>query len=209
MNPRGVTLLELLVAISIILVVSALSLPAIQGRLGDARSESARELIDSASLASRAESIRRGRPVELVARTGAEGTELLIRDVQSEAASGDGRGASPAAEREPPRRSASRAPAETRMRVWGVLPAGMRVEGAAGPRNANPNADPESPRGDAVPIGIFLPDGTAQGTGQAILTDGVHRLGISINGWAGGASFAPVVEQDQPEDERPALGGEK
>lgn len=204
MNPRGVTLLELLVAISIILVVSALSLPAIQGRLGEARSESARELIDSASLASRAESIRRGRPVELIARTGAEGTELLIREVQSEAASGGGGGASPAAGREPPRRSASRAPAETRTRLWGVLPAGMRVEAAAGPREASQ----ESPRGDAIPIGVFLPDGTAQGTGQAILTDGMHKLGISINGWAGGASFAPVVEQDQPEDERPALGGE-
>ena len=87
MNPRGVTLVELLAAISIVVVVTALSLPAVQSRLAGARLDAAQGQIEAAVLATRAESVRAGKALVLSARVGAKGeVELVVSKLDSGAA---------------------------------------------------------------------------------------------------------------------------
>jgi prepilin-type N-terminal cleavage/methylation domain-containing protein len=199
LNPRGVTLVELLAAISILVVVTALSLPAVQSRLAGARMEAAQGQIEAAVLATRAESVRAGKALVLVARAGVKGeVELVVMPLEGErtagGASGEGRGEG----------------VQRRGTVWCVLPGGVRVMEDPPVGSADETSPVAAPaRGDAeraeadVQIAAFCPDGTAV-AGAAYLSDGSVVLSISVNEWLGGAGFAAYVPPVEEADEKPA-----
>jgi prepilin-type N-terminal cleavage/methylation domain-containing protein len=202
MDPRGVTLVELLAAVSILVVVTALSLPAVQSRLAGARLDAAQGQVEAAVLAARAEAMRSGRALELLARAGKDGeVELIIRRVEQGLASRERQAHK---DRRPGERAARTGS------VWGLLPKGVTVanraletgrEGQAGnfgDAGGGPGEEP-APSGD-VRIAVFCPDGTAIGSASASLSDGESELAIRVNEWIGGASLSPVAAADTAQD---------
>jgi prepilin-type N-terminal cleavage/methylation domain-containing protein len=189
MNPRGVTLVELLAAISIVVVVTALSLPAVQSRLAGARLDAAQGQIEAAVIAARAEAVRAGKVMELFSRKGRKGeAELLLRRVE--------RGASRDVE------------SQAIGSLWCVLPGGMQVravpvagqEVAATASGVKRPGDGEAQESANVRIAMFFPDGTAVVDGPVYLSDGVSDWAIAVNSWVGGAGFTlytPTEDSEQ------------
>jgi len=214
MNPRGVTLVELLAVISILVVVTALSLPAVEGRLGAARLEAGQGQIEAAVLATRAEAVRVGRPLSLVARAGVEGTELVVRAMEespldSSASAGEERKSESG-------RSGGGARTRPSGSVWCTLPAGLKISdspSAVVEERAALKASPahESLREEKtvtaseVQIAVFCPDGTAVASAAAYLSDGKADWTISVNHWVGGARFDPYVAEGRDENAETAV----
>lgn len=185
MHPRGVTLVEILAAVSIMVVVTALSLPAVQGRLSAARLDAAQAQVDAAVIATRAESVKRGVAIELLGRAGAEGVELCVRTLESPERSPGEAGQRESGE--PPRKGS----------LVGVLPPGFELVGAV---PLPPGSKEDSPVHAETRIAVFCPDGTAIGT-ACVLRDGPAVYDIKVASWVGGASFSiRKPEEDAQED---------
>lgn len=81
MHPRGVTLIELLIAIALLLVLAAIATPLTVNTLDERAFESALDSIERQLLLARAEAQLRGEIIEVVAVTapGRAGTRLTVR----------------------------------------------------------------------------------------------------------------------------------
>lgn len=199
MNPRGVTLVEILAAVSIMVVVTALSLPAVQGRLAGARLEAAQGQIEAAAIATRAESVKRGVSLELFVRAGkvGEGMEILVGEVEAG-------GGTTGLEKEVGRENgASDAQARRRGTMWGGLPAGIKVTGKPVLVDEKEPSRRGEDVGRDVRVAMFCPDGTAISSG-CFLNDGVEEFEVTVNGWVGGARFSKHVSAGDGSEEQPA-----
>lgn len=184
MNPRGVTLVELLAAISIMVVVTALALPALQNRLSAARLDAAQGQLQAAALATRADAMRQGRSLSLSAHATVGGdVELLIAPLNK-----------------PDTTSGSDSTNVPTGSKWVTLGAPIKL-------NPQPPVSPDkierTVRGAPVPdvrLAIFCPDGSAVTT-PVYLTDGESTLIVTVNPWIGGVKFAPFIAADKPGDQ--------
>lgn len=204
MKPRGVTLVELLAAISILVVVTALSMPAISSRLGAARLDAAQGQIQAAVLANRAEAMRLGRPVVLEARVASGEVQLTVNTLSEASAAGEPAGESAA--------TSSKPRAGVEAQVWATLGGGLRI---AEHPEAAVKGESTAARGgrwaDPVRIAVFCPDGTAIAAGPTYLSDAETTLSVTVNQWIGGVAFAPysaeAAESSEQPEERPADSG--
>ncbi len=186
MNPRGVTLVELLAAISIMVVVTALALPALQNRLSAARLDAAQGQLQAAALATRADAMRQGRSLSLTAHPTVGGdVELLIAPLTKSDSSPT---AGTASEARNPSTTGDSAGSK-----WVTLGASIRFNPQ--PPSTTDKAE-HATKGSTVPIApevrlaIFCPDGSAV-TSPVYLTDGETVLVVTVNPWIGGVKFAP------------------
>jgi prepilin-type N-terminal cleavage/methylation domain-containing protein len=210
MRPRGVTLVELLAAISILVIVTALAMPAVRNRLGAARLDAAEGQIQAAVLTTRAEAMRLGSPVALGARPNASSeVDLLVTTLdRTESAIEMSAGT------ESTKRASGAAPRTPQ--VWATLASGLKItdqpDAAASadltrnpPRSRSKTQD-QSPA--ELRIAVFCPDGTAISSGPVYLSDGDTTLTIKLSQWVGGAAFttytADTQEPTNQADERPS-----
>lgn len=208
MARRGLTLVELLAALALLLLLLALSLPAVQGRMAGARFDSARAQIEAAIVVCRAEAQRQGRVLALtVGPTGRGELGLYMEAIDAAAAAG----------------AIDRAGSEGRLRderdasdtakpppLWGVLPQGVVVSD----KPPQPKDDSEFGRAEdrfvspgsteRLTIAVFFPDGSAASRGPVYITLGDAAVVATINRWTGLAAVAPyVAAEGSPEEQEP------
>lgn len=188
------TLLEILIALAIVVALLALVAQPLARRLGDSRFRETLSQIEAAMMLVRADAQRNGSAIEVFARDGRAGFQLLGREVDF------GQGAPPEDE------SSGQGTAHERL-VF-ELPAGFVIgesELSSAPRKAESEgmAPPPVPvdeesgaGGDADPAGavvVFLPDGSAaRGTGSGVVTDRAgRRAEMKVNTWTGRVEVVP------------------
>lgn len=188
MNPRGVTLVELLAAISILVVVTALALPALQNRLNATRLDAAQGQLQAATMAARAEAMRQGQSLVLTAHLSSSGeVELVIAPLKkSDSASGKGSTGG--------REAASQGRAVGS--VWATLPAAIKINAQA-PASPGRSERPSKNAADEaqdVRLAVFCPDGSAV-TSPVFLADGDSIIVVTVNPWIGGVKFAAFAAE--------------
>ena len=230
MNRRGVTLLELLLAIVLLLALAGLVLPALFDRLTERAFESSAEIVRCQLLLARAHAQATGEPIEVLfesdpPRVAARRFDVGLVDPEP------GRGA-PGEEnlsdepfgvtslddeqapetRRIPEPWADRALADG---VWIAKRWGLAEEGSGGLGAATGiwaardealeiKAD-ETPR--TIRLALFMPDGSAV-LAEPVWIRGAHgrRGRLTVNHWTGLPSFErvmEVVQETEQEDERP------
>jgi hypothetical protein len=225
MNRRGVTLLELLLAIALLLALGALVLPALFDRLTERAFESSAEIVRSQLLLARAHAQVTGEPIEVLfetdpARVAARRFDVGLVDPESE---GEARGGE-VSDDEPFEVTAledQEAPETLRIPepwaeriltdgVWIADRSGLAEEesggfGAAGVRAAGD--DQRETEGDeamrTIRLALFMPDGSAVLAEPVWIRDEHGRRGrLTVNHWTGLPSFERVMETVQePEDQ--------
>jgi len=229
MNRRGVTLLELLLAIALLLALGGLVLPALFDRLTERAFESSAEIVRSQLLLARAHAQVTGEPIEVLfeidpPRVAARRFDVGLSDLEPA-------GGAPGAENltdEPfevtslddedapetlriPEPWAERVLADG---VWIADRSGLAEEesggfGTAGVRAAGD--DQIEIKGDqtlrTIRLALFMPDGSAVLAEPVWIRDEHGRRGrLTVNHWTGLPSFERVMEVVQgaeEEEERP------
>jgi type II secretory pathway pseudopilin PulG len=234
MNRRGVTLLELLLAIALLLAVGGLVLPAMFDRLTERAFESSAEIVRSQLLLARAHAQTTGEPIEVLfegdpPRVAARRFDAALAALDPRAGAADAPG--PRGSDDEPLEVLSmddgEAPDALRIRepwadrlladgVWiadrgGISdgePAGLEVE--AGPDAAGGVFDQDdAPR--TIRLALFMPDGSAVLAEPVWVRDDHGRRGkLTVNQWTGLPSFERVMESPQePEEEQEQLQPEE
>ena len=182
MRRGAFTLFEVLVAIALLIAVASLAAPALARRMGAALFDESSRQLEGALALCRAEALREGRPVALVAQPARDGLRLLARPIGDDdpfdglataSGSGDGWSGMPGEGFG----SAGGGPAVAREFPVFVLPSGVRVsaerpvppeaigwglEGAESrPGVAPMDAGFEDEEDTPLTIAVFLPDGGA------------------------------------------------
>lgn len=194
---RALTLIELVAAIAVMVVLSAIAMPVIAGRVAGARFESAARQIESFTVLSRAESQRRGEALELVVETTGATQRFTL-----EAWRGTETGSKPG-DSQP-----------SGLTVLGEFGEGISVSDkppvAGRIDGLKEGGDQEVLRGAAVPplreairgqrtvLATFLPDGTATVGGPIYLSDRERTVEVRLNTWTGAAT---VKDYEPPKDE--------
>jgi type II secretory pathway pseudopilin PulG len=231
MKRRGVTLLELLLAIALLLALGGLVLPALFDRLTERAFESSAEIVRSQLLLARAHAQAAGEPVEVLfetdpPRVAARRFDISLVDLEPRS------GASVA----PYGKTSTDEPFEVALvddeqvsqmlrirepwaervladRVWIAddpgLPAGEPAEFGVEARLAAAGGEPveqdEVPR--AIRLALFMPDGSAALAEPVWIRDDHGRRGrITVNHWTGLPSFervsgVPPEPEEQPEQD--------
>lgn len=180
---RGFSLIEILAVVAILVVVSAVALPALGDRLERARFDAAVSRIDTGLVWARAEAQRRAAALRVVARKtgGVWGLEVEeIRERRSET-SGEV------------------------VRAERFAELGERVEIETGVEAE----DGEAAAVERVAIGVFLPDGTVMAEGPVRLVGGARSAAIVLNQWTGGVRVEEKREEkrEQRSENREEDGG--
>lgn len=208
MARRGLTLVELLAALALLLLLLALSLPAVQGRMAGARFDSARTQVEAAIVVCRAEAQRQGRVLALtVGPTGRGELGLFMEPIDAAAAAGaiDRAGGEERLAGERGASDTSKPPP-----LWGALPEGVVVsdqppqhKGDASLATVEEQFTPPGAPG-RMTIAVFFPDGSAASRGPVYISLGEAAAVATINRWTGSAAVAPYVIADRsPEEQEP------
>lgn len=195
MARRGLTLVEVLVALALVLALMALALPAVEGRLAEARFDAALRQTEAAMMVARAEAQRQGKPIRLVARPVRGGELGLFMEAVDPATAAGDPGDSGAAGAAP----ATGAAAQSGV-AWAVLPAKVTVSetpppeagetgGAATEISVEPKGAPPSP----VTLAVFFADGSATSHGLVYITGGDQTVSVRVNRWTGAAAIDPYT----------------
>jgi prepilin-type N-terminal cleavage/methylation domain-containing protein len=192
---RAFTLIEVASVIAVLLVISALAWPVLDGRLATARMRGAAQQVESALVIARAEAQARGVMVRLVARNGARAEDpqsLVMASVGDSTARDTGNGPT----------KGERPALNFDESVW-ELGSGVRLQAekqsataAVLPRET-PVVSAKALRAELMEdlvIATFLPDGTAVVGSVVYLTGGKDAAEIRINRWTGEVSLNPVKE---------------
>jgi type II secretory pathway pseudopilin PulG len=226
MEARGLTLVEVVAVLAVLVVVTALALPAVQTRLDESRFDAAEQSVEAAIVTARAEAMRRGVPVSLVGRAISGGeTGLFVEGVGTgggvgvnERSAGD----SPMSGAREDRRANTTSSLGTPVVVIGT---GVRLS-AKGPdavdgrQGAEASAASATKGGasaatDDVVIARFMPDGTAVvGPGGAVYVMGRGlAAACHINRWTGSGTVEAIdlaakagADATPPREETPAAG---
>lgn len=214
---RGLTLIEVLIALMILLALSALALPSL---VGYSEALARRETVDQLSAVmdlSRAEAARRGSVGTLVAIQSAGGVTRLVLDFGSrEGEAGTAAEANGLRDVGPVGESAS-----GRVRVdMGELPRGYRLtrgdedEGGSTDGSNTPPITPSSTQndlGDAsnapreVRLAVILPTGLVRGMPGVVLEGPRDRRDrVSFRAFGGGLVLTPIVADGAFAEEEPA-----
>ena len=224
MNRRGVTLLELLLAIALLLALGGLVLPALFNRLPERAFVSSAEIVRSQLLLARAHAQATGEPIEVLFATDpprvvARRFDASLATLEPRADASD----APDGQNEPfevtslddeeaPEALRIPEPWAERVLADGVWiaerpglpegePAGFGVEAqllAAGDEDVERD---EVPR--AIRLALFMPDGSAVLAEPVWVRDGHGRRGrLTVNHWTGLPSFERVAEiHEEPLEE--------
>ncbi|MHC4142412.1 MAG: prepilin-type N-terminal cleavage/methylation domain-containing protein [Planctomycetota bacterium] len=227
MNRRGVTLLELLLAIALLLALAGLVLPALFDRLTERAFESSAEIVRSQLLLARAHAQATGEPIEVLfetdpSRVAARRFDVGLVDLGPE---GDARGEENLTDEpfEVTSLDDEQAPETLRVPepwaervladgVWIADRSGLAEEGsggfgaeagfrAAGDDRIEIEGD-ETPR--TIRLALFMPDGSAVLAEPVWIRDEHGRRGLlTVNHWTGLPSFERVMEvqEDLREEE--------
>lgn len=196
MQSRGMTLIEVVVALAVILFLSALAAPALWGRLGDARLNAAARQLEAVVISIRAQSQGQGSAMALVAKTDGRGTRLVAQRL-------DGAGANLLDEEESE-------PVTPALREIGRLPEGVLVRMAGDASAEGRLRETEPSRLDArdsnatssMRVAVMLPDGSVIVRGPVELALRSSTINVTINRWTGactvrrGSSLAPGEPRD-------------
>jgi len=210
------TLFEVLVAIALLIAAASLAAPALARRMGAALFDESSRQLEGALALCRAEALREGRPIALVAQPAGDGLRLLARPIGDddpiegvEGASGPGdRGSGMPGEGFG---SADAPPRVSREFPVFVLPSGVRVSAerpvpaeaigwgreVAEPRPgvAPMDAAHEDEAGAPLTIAVFLPDGGALETAAFWLVGPEGRsVEVRISAATGKATLRAVRE---------------
>ncbi len=218
MIQRGVTLLELLIALALLLAMTALIAPAMVNRLDERAFENAAEVVRQQLLLARAHAALTGRPVEVLYRS--DPSRVIARRFEPDADElpAEGGAVGPAGLDEAQEFEATLAEAW----AYRQLPEQMRCSHerplafdaadpdlAAGLREAR-QAQATSPA--ALRLAVYMPDGSTLLGRPIWLSDDDGRLiGLVINHWTGlptleRVSDTPdleVIEEDEAEESEP------
>lgn len=175
----GFSLIEILAVVAILVVVSAVALPALGDRLERAKFDAAVARIDTGLVWARAEAQRRAAALRVVGvkKDGVWGLEL--EEIEREESRDQGS------------ENSQEKPIAERFAEFG---AGVEIE---------TGAEVEAETGEQVPlervaIGVFLPDGTVMAQGSVRLVGGGRAAAIVLNQWTGGVR----VEEQKQEEKR-------
>ena len=222
-HPRGLTLIEILIAVGIVIALSAIALPIASWSFRLRPLDSARDGVESVVLQARALARIEGRPVEVRLT----GRRLEARWFDARSASFDGtddaRAADIAAPTEPeaeplddrrigmswarrllPEEIEGRTLEEHLLLIEDQDPFGLDI-----PFEESTGFDPEALEPDPLRIGVLLADGGALALDPVVLIDATGAgLLMEIDPWTGRPLFepAPVAtfeDLDQSEDETP------
>jgi len=194
----GVTLLELLIAIALIVAMAALTFPTLFIRLGERAFANAVEVTSSQLLLARAEAQATGRPVEVL--YGAGPPRIVAQWFDPAAAGEDDPGI--VGEDDDDERRIERG--------WSyrALPGRVRIS-VRPPPDLLPPDDGDDPAASEeteppfIRIAVLLPDGSALLARTVWLHDEGGRLGrLSVNAWTGLPSFradAAIIAEDEPD----------
>ena len=198
---RGFTLIEVLAVIAILVVVTAISLPAIEGRLGGARFDAALRRVDAGLAWARAEAQRGGIALRVETQQTPDGAGLFLEPLDTVETS--------AAQPTKPGAEGSKAspPAEP----FAVLDLGLTLSDqppdvetiSGGPVTNLPAAIPmtssnplegASPADAAAPLilATFLPDGSAMASGLVYLVGFDRAASLRVNHWTGGVLITAI-----------------
>jgi type II secretory pathway pseudopilin PulG len=226
MNRRGVTLLELLLAIALLLALGALVLPALFDRLTERAFESSAEIVRSQLLLARAHAQVTGEPIEVLFET--DPARVAARRFDVGLVDPERGGSAPGEENlddepfEVTSLDQEQAPETLRIGepwaervlpdgVWIADRSGLAEEGSggygaeAGFRAAGDDRI-ESERDEAlrrIRLALFMPDGSAVLAEPVWIRDEHGRRGrLTVNHWTGLPSFERVMETvPEPEDQ--------
>jgi len=189
---RALTLIELLAAIAVMVVLSAIAMPVIAGRVAGARFEAAARQVESIVVLSRAESQRRGEALNLVAVRLGRSEQFRLEPWEGGDEKQPGTGA------------------ETSGVLLGELGEGVSISQRP-PATADGPAGASSERGttvhdaallgaatseERVVIATFLPDGTAAVGGPIYLSERGRTVVVKLNAWTGAAKVEEFVPPD-------------
>lgn len=204
MCARGLTLLEVVVAVAIVAILSALALPAISGRLGDARLKSAAHQLEAGVISIRAQAQREGNAVALFAAPGRRGMQLVAERVEAAGGmAGEGIGGG---ERE----------SGVSRRVLASLPPGVRInagdsataeDGEADDQMALPGIAEDGMERPPLRLAVALPDGSVISPGPVSLSAGGAGWRVRINRFTGVCTKEPE-RRFEPENGKGMLEGE-
>ncbi len=202
MNRRGLTLIELLLAIGLVLIVGALVLPTVFTGLRERSFEAGGEVVRNQLLLARAHAQLTRRPVEVVyvnvppRRPGVRARYFLVDAPGPALKRPTGRSASGQAQADPfPIDDEWQTNADQQIvEGWADrdLPDGLRFTDRAGTDRA------ETDRAETDPVvlrlAVYMPDGSAPLMQPVWLRDAHGRRGkIEVNPWTGLPSFERVV----------------
>jgi prepilin-type N-terminal cleavage/methylation domain-containing protein len=202
MNRRGLTLIELLLAIGIVLIVGALVLPAVFTGLRERSFESAGDVVRNQLLLARAHAQVTRRPVEVVyANVPPRGPGIRARYFLVDAPGpaierSTGRTASGAADADPfPMDDQWQTnPEQVIVEGWADrdLPDGLRLTNRAEADDADTGWTETDPV--LLRLAVYMPDGSALLVQTVWIRDDYGRRGrIEVNPWTGLSSFDRVV----------------
>ncbi|MHC4948891.1 MAG: prepilin-type N-terminal cleavage/methylation domain-containing protein [Planctomycetota bacterium] len=209
---RGLTLLEILIALAVLAVIAALAWPTLDGRLEERAFTSAADVTVQQLLLARAWAQSSGTPVEVIHRPGSRRVEAHVVDLARRRAAAttgppdDGRDDDPRLDAD------ARGPDTLIAEAWAlrVLPAGVRLgdddapsDDAPWPEDApwpddGPGPDPDATRR----LALFLPDGSALPTDAVELHGEDGRRGVlAVSPWTGLPTFtrAGPADADAPD----------
>lgn len=203
MTRRGFTLLEILVSISILLLLAALSLPYAWSWLSRHELDAGEDHLTMQLVMARAAAREEGKPVEIIAEESAEGVETLQARFVSNQTESNTR-----AEFDEDDGADGEACIEASWARW-TLPEGMTLGIRLADALDNDDAEVDREVDAAVSsrvVALFLPDGTALIAPTLILaTTGGHARSLAIDPVTGRPRrAAPVIvstEEDRPEFE--------
>jgi len=227
MARRGLTLVELLAALALVLVISALVMPAFQGRLDEARFDSGKRQIEAAVMVCRAESQRQGRALALSVRPMAAGeyglfmepiaAEAAVRRTSRTAELSDSPESLWGSEPADPVEAAGDSGLPTP--VWATIPGRVTVSdrppqeelalaGGDGRAGSVAAGDAQAGRPDTrvVTLAVFFPDGSAASRGPVYVISGPRVSTVSINRWTGAVAFGgytPAVSRETVAEDTP------
>jgi type II secretory pathway pseudopilin PulG len=219
MTRRGVTLLELLLAIALLLAMGALVMPALFDRLGERAFESSAEIVRSQLLLARAHAQTTGEPIEVWFAS--DPSRVVARRFDPETAMlespDDGGGPGPGTARSElpsgPEEDEGAAldplllpePWADRPLADGVWITDRQEDVAEGTTEA-PSLVAADERPQSIRIALFMPDGSAVLADPVWFADEHGRRGrLTVNRWTGLASFEQIARSL---DERPEAAHE-
>jgi type II secretory pathway pseudopilin PulG len=186
---RGLTIIEVLAVIAVLLAISALLMPGLSGWVESSRADSAVAQIEAGVAAGRAKARESGRPVEL--RIVAEGGALVEREDRADGA-------------------------PTLASIVIPLASGARVQSAEDPKEHEDKTPPSGSVGqregrppaqvsaEPVVLAVCLPDGTVEAGAPSELVVGARTLGLTIGRWTGSVSAsARKAESKERDAEQP------
>lgn len=193
MPRRAFSLLEVLIAIAVVAAIAGVVFANLSGWTGRARFEAATRLVESAAAMVRADAMREGRALSLVAVERPDGWRLEVEEFGVEIAEDS----------------------PTGRRVVVELPSGARMS-ATRPRPAEDemltvtpsiNAQPGPEESERVDVCVLLPDGSAWGGLKYVIGPGERLAEVRVSAWTGAARVTevpwPTPTDPQADEERP------